>query len=116
MLIDINVLQKCSESFFFNLISIPWLLPILDVEDVAKDIVHAVRTNTEEIILPKALGKLHCTKRYLNFFVFDRYHIIELIINDQIRQVGSFSAAMEQGMGDFTFRIMLPLHIKFKKI
>jgi len=42
--------------------SIPWLLPILDVEEVAKEIVAGVRKNTELIVLPRALGRLHMTK------------------------------------------------------
>ncbi|XP_065063194.1 epidermal retinol dehydrogenase 2-like [Rhopilema esculentum] len=34
---------------------VPWLLPILDAEDVAKEILIAVRTNQQLLVLPKAL-------------------------------------------------------------
>ena len=50
---------------FINVNSIPWLLPILDVEEVAKEIVAGVRKNIELIILPRALGRLHMTRGYV---------------------------------------------------
>eukprot|EP00794_Sanderia_malayensis_P011952 gene11952-13189_t len=46
--------------------NVPWLLPILDAEDVAISIVHAVQSNTELLILPKALASLVSSQGFVS--------------------------------------------------
>lgn len=42
---------------------VPWLIPILKADEVADDIVDAVREDQEMLVLPKFLGKLLAIKR-----------------------------------------------------
>jgi len=43
--------------------NVPWLIPILKSEEVAEEIVDAVREDQEMLVLPKRLGKILSTKR-----------------------------------------------------
>ncbi len=79
--------QKNSAHFIFFLInvdsllfvfSIPWLLPILEADDVAKSIVNAVRCNQNLLYLPKFIGTLFCGKGYvipkITHFLIHKFH------------------------------------------
>ena len=46
---------------------VPWLIPILKADEVADDIVDAVREEQEMLVLPKFLGKLLAIKRWVLF-------------------------------------------------
>lgn len=46
---------------------VPWLIPILKADEVADDIVDAVREEQEMLVLPKFLGKLLAIKRWVIF-------------------------------------------------
>jgi len=45
--------------------NVPWLIPILQVEDAAQDIVDAVREDRNVVVLPKVLGKVLSLKRLI---------------------------------------------------
>ena len=49
--------------FLFS--SVPWLIPILQVEEVAQGIVEAVQENQSMVIFPKILGKIIALKRFV---------------------------------------------------
>ena len=49
---------------FILFYSVPWLVPILKSDEVADDIVDAVREDQDMLVLPKFLGKLLAIKRY----------------------------------------------------
>jgi len=57
---SVGILNSCIIIFYH---SVPWLIPILQVEEVAQDIVDAVRENQDVIVFPSVLGMVLALKR-----------------------------------------------------